>query len=360
MDFFNQDYFAAYYEKAEAELEIQKVPENTWNDNVHIFKDGFEKNGYKWATLDRAQKDCRYENGNDCIECLSGCPLDSKQSMPVTVLKKAIEAGTELLPETEILEIKHFDSYVEASAVDKMGNTYKFHSKKVVMAAGAIGNSLILQRSGLQKSLSKLGDHFFVHPQEMVIGVYDRNIDSFKGGFQALKSADEGFRRDGFKLENVFAPPASIAMLIPGFGDAHLSSMKKLRKFGFIEAAVRDTNPGKIKLKRNGRVSIDKTFNNEDYRRRDAGMKAINNIFNSTGATEIIPGQVSVGLHLIGGCIMGKTAKDSVVGEDFKVHGHKNLYISDSSSFPNAPGQNPSLSIMAMTLMASERICNDF
>jgi choline dehydrogenase-like flavoprotein len=57
---------------------------------------------------------------------------------------------------------------------------------------------------------------------------------------------------------------------------------------------------------------------------------------------------MSFGLHLMGGCTMGIDPKTSVVSPEFNVHGMKNLYICDSSIFPNAPGINPSLTIMAL------------
>jgi choline dehydrogenase-like flavoprotein len=61
--------------------------------------------GIPLAPLRRAQKDCRYEEGNCCIECLNGCRIGSKQSTPETVLKKALALGLELRADTEAVKI---------------------------------------------------------------------------------------------------------------------------------------------------------------------------------------------------------------------------------------------------------------
>jgi choline dehydrogenase-like flavoprotein len=126
-----------------------------------------------------------------------------------------------------------------------------------------------------------------------------------------------------------------------------------------IEVAVRDTNPGRIRVGKQGTPQVEKTLNHEDERRRDRGKEAIRNIFLSTGAREIVEGNVAIGLHLMGGCNMGTDAKRSVVAPDFRLHDHRRIYAADSSIFPNAPGINPSFTIMALSCQAADRILRD-
>jgi choline dehydrogenase-like flavoprotein len=82
-------------------------------------------------------------------------------------------------------------------------------------------------------------------------------------------------------------------------------------------------------------------------------------VFLSTGAKEIIDGDIAIGLHLMGGCGMGVDAERSVVSPEFHVHGSRAIYAADSSIFPSAPGINPSFTIMALSLMAADRIVRD-
>ncbi len=259
----------------------------------------------------------------------------------------------ELKPRFEVKRVESSGDEARVSGVGDDGVAHTYRARRLVLASGAIGNSQLLLASGFDKRLPTLGHNFYTHPQYMNLALYEDAVDAFKGPLQSYKSADPNFRRSGFKLENVFAPPVAIAMLIPGFGRIHQDYMKKIRRFACIEVAVRDTNPGRIKLKRNGDVVIDKTLNDEDKRRRDNGRDALRNIFYSTGATEIIEGNVAIGLHLQGGCNMGLNPSTSVTGPDFKLHGFDNIYTADSSIFPNAPGINPAFTIMALSIKAA-------
>lgn len=348
-----------WYERAAAQIRISKVPEQYANGNAAVFRDGFARNGYRCAPLVRAQRDCHFEDGNCCIECLMGCRIDSKQSMPVTLLRRARAAGLEVIARFEAQRVEQAPGEVTVSGVGADGATASHRGKILVLAAGAIGNSRLLLASGLDKRLPALGHNFYTHPQYMNLGVYDRPINAQHGPLQSYKSDDPGFRRNGFKLENVFGPPVAVAMLLPGFGAGHMRRMKQITHFACIEVAVRDTNPGRIRVGSRGNAVVEKRLNGEDERRRDRGMAAIRNIFLSTGAREIIEGNIAIGLHLMGGCNLGVDAARSVTSPEFHLHGLSNIYAGDSSIFPNAPGINPSFTIMALASMAGDRILKD-
>lgn len=355
ISFFSTGEMAPWYDKAEQDIEIQYIPEKYRNRNALIYKTGFEKNGYRYAPLRRAQKDCRYEEGNDCIVCLSGCPIDSKQSMPVTTLKRALAAGLKLIPEFEVTHIAAASGRVTVSGKTRKGEARSFQAGRLVLAAGAIGNSKLLLQSGFSERLPVLGTNFFTHPQFMNFGIFDEPVLSHRGPFQALKSDDPEFRKAGFKLENVYAPPIGIAMLLSGFGRQHQSYMKRMPYFACIEIAIRDTNPGRICVER-GRIIIHKHLNREDQSRYRRGITAVNNVFRAGGAKEIVNSQWAIGLHLMGGCGIGIDPARSVVDPRFRLHGHSNIFIADSSIFPNAPGINPSLTIMALAKIAAASI----
>ena len=358
VDFLSRDQLAPWYERAEQSLSLQEIPARYRNRNAEIFRQGFDNNGYRWAPLRRAQRDCHFEDGNDCIQCLWGCRIDSKQSTPVTVLRKALDRGLELIAQFEAIQVEARADEVAVSG-NANGQPQTHRAKRLVLAAGAIGNSRLLLRSGFGERLPALGHNFYTHPQYMNLGLYAEPINAHKGPLQSLKSADAGFRRSGFKLENVYGPPAALAMLVPGFGRKHLSYMKRVSHMACIEVAVRDTNPGRIKVKRNGAMTIEKSLNAEDAARRNRGLAAIRNIFLSTGAKEIVEGNIAIGLHLMGGCNMGTDASRSVVSPEFGLHGYSNIYAADSSVFPNAPGINPSLTIMAMSLKGADQILKE-
>jgi choline dehydrogenase-like flavoprotein len=359
VDFFKAETMATWYDAAEAEIAIQTIPGEYRNRNADVFEQGFQRLGYQLAPLRRAQKDCRYEAGNCCIECLNGCRIGSKQSTPETVLKKALELGLELQSETEALKIDTTANEVRVTCNRPDGSIRTYRARNLVLASGAVGNSRLLLNSGFGKGLPAVGHHFFCHPQYMNFGVYDQPVLSHLGAFQAFKSDDAGFRKSGFKLENVYAGPAAIALLLSGFGRQHQRAMERLSHFACIEVCTRDTQPGRIKVNRRGKAIIVKGRNREDLDRYHRGLAVIDEIFQTTGAKEVIHGSMGIGLHLMGGCGMGTDPERSVVNPEFRLHGCKNIYCADSSIFPNAPGINPSLTIMALSKKAAAQLKKD-
>ena len=63
-------------------------------------------------------------------------------------------------------------------------------------------------------------------------------------------------------------------------------------------------------------------------------------------------------MQLIGG--MGVDPDFSVVSPEFQMHENDDIFIADSSIFPNAPGINPSFTIMALSVMVADNIENSF
>lgn len=67
----------------------------------------------------------------------------------------------------------------------------------------------------------------------------------------------------------------------------------------------------------------------------------------------------------LGGIPMGKTAADSVVGLDFRVHGMGNLYVCDGSVYvcdgtvlSLSPASDPQVTIMALARLGAEAIAH--
>jgi cholesterol oxidase len=52
--------------------------------------------------------------------------------------------------------------------------------------------------------------------------------------------------------------------------------------------------------------------------------------------------------HPLGGCNMGRSAADGVVGHDGEVFGYRNLFVADGAIVPKAIGLNPSRTIGAL------------
>ena len=237
-----------------------------------------------------------------------------------------------------------------------LGVKTEIKARKIILSGGAFGTSQILLRSNFKKGYPALGRYFSTHPQFMFFGIYDEVINAHKNMFQSVASKDPSFRKRGFKLENVFAGPASIAMLYTGYGQDHLEYMKNYTKMTCAEVAIRDENQGEIMINKKGGLVINKNLTDQDTSRMKDGVGVLKQILAASGAKRVIESPLYFGLHLMGGCRMGTDALTSVVDPDFRIRERENIYVCDSSLYPNAPGINPALTIMALAHRLSEQL----
>ena len=344
-----------FYDELEKKVAIQSIEERYRNKNAQFFKKGFDLMGLHASPLRRAQTDCKFDHGSDCIACLGGCPRNSKQSSLVTSIIPALQKGLALMAECEVQNISSNNDQVEITAIQNQ-KQIKLTAHQCILAGGSFGNTKILFQSGLKQKSPALGTGFSCHPQLMSFGIYDEPIDAHKGPLQSYKSDDLTLRRAGYKFENVAAPPIGTSMLLPGWGLEHLQLMKKYRYLASIEVCTRDEPNGTISVGRSGKIKIHKPLTTQDHRKIKEGQNIIHEIFIKTGAKKVIISEQTFGLHLMGGCTIGVDAKKSVVNPEFELHEMKNVYCADSSIFPSAPGINPSFTIMALSLKLTKNL----
>ena len=354
VDFFSLEAMEPYYDKAEEKIALHTFVPAERNRNAQLFVKGCDALGYNWHYLRRAQSDCAFEKGNDCIGCLSGCHRDAKQSTMVVYVREGQKLGLTVQAQTEVDSVQPGDT-VKVFATSK-GQKVTFEAKNLILSGGAFGTTKIMYRSGFKSQLPALGKYFSTHPQFMFFGVYDEEVNAHKGMFQSVASKDPKFRARGFKLENVYAGPVSTAMLFHASGREHQEIMRKYRYMTCAEVAVRDENAGEIAVDKKGHLIIKKNLTDQDKFRMKDGTSVLKEILAASGAKRVIESPYYFGLHLMGGCRMGVDDKTSVVGPDYRVHGQKNIFVCDSSLNPNAPGINPGLTIMAQAHRLSEKL----
>ena len=355
IDYFNEKEMAPLYEKAESMIALHTFKAEERTRNAELFVKGCDACGYKWHFLRRAQKDCAFSKYNDCVACLGGCHRDSKQSTLVTYIRDAEKIGLKIMSNTTVEQIVPGGEGVELHVLHD-GNSTKLSAKKAILSGGAFGTTSILLKSGFKKRLPSIGRYFASHPQFMFFGLYDELINAHKGMFQSVASKDPRFRKKGFKLENVFAGPASVAMLYTGFGADHLDFMKHYNRMTCAEVAIRDENAGEIMIDKKGKLSIKKEMTRQDKTRMSDGVTVLKEILAASGAKRVVESPMYFGLHLMGGARIGTDSITSAVDPDFRLKNQKNIFVCDSSIFPNAPGINPALTIMALAHKLSQQL----
>ena len=66
------------------------------------------------------------------------------------------------------------------------------------------------------------------------------------------------------------------------------------------------------------------------------------------------------GWHHMGGTRMGNDEKTSVVDQNLKIHGSKNIYVIGSSVFPTGGHANPTFTIIQLTLRLKKHFSKNF
>lgn len=383
---------APWFERAEQRLNISPwaVPPNENND---ILRQGCEKLGYSWHVIPRNVAGC-WNLGY----CGVGCPTNAKQSMLITTIPAALNAGARLYQRARVRKLLISGDQVTGVLVDGMpeqghqptGVTLTVKARHVVLSGGAINTPGILLRSEVPDPHDRVGARTTIHPVNVSLGVYEREVGGWTGAPQSIYSdhfqwKDGAAGPMGFKLEVVPMLPAFIAGFLGNHGAAHAAEMRQLGHLNGMIALQRDgftedSPGGTVSLRDDGSPVLDYALDDSlaDALRRSfltmaeiqfaAGAKAVRP-FQLAGPTFASWAEAQAGIkafriekfrtlvgsaHLMGGCVMGEDPKQSVVNSQGDFHHLRNLSVMDGSLFPTSIGANPQLSIYGLvTRMAT-------
>lgn len=73
----------------------------------------------------------------------------------------------------------------------------------------------------------------------------------------------------------------------------------------------------------------------------------------------VVPNPPGYSIHEVGTCRMGDDPKRSVLNKWCQSHDHKNMFVVDGASFTSAGWQNPTMTILALSMRASEYLAGE-
>jgi len=76
-------------------------------------------------------------------------------------------------------------------------------------------------------------------------------------------------------------------------------------------------------------------------------------------STNAVPNPPGYSIHEVGTCRMGDNPRASVLNKWCQSHDHKNLFVVDGASFVSAGWQNPTMTILALSMRASEYLAGE-
>ncbi len=307
--------------------------------------------------------------------CNIGCAYGAKLSTLDSVLPWGQrEHGLEVLADVEVERIDR-DGDRAVRAVGRhttSGERVAIEADEIVIAAGAIGSSALLQRSAIGGDDVGQGLHFNINSP--LTADFPDAVDSFAGiQMSHAYRAAEGI--PGYLVETWFNPPATQALAMPGWFDRHFENMRRYRHMACSGVLVGTTTPGRVKASRNG-PEIEYTPSKADQGRVVEGLQVAGRIWLQAGAERVMPAtfawqeyrspasleqlprrvQDTGDLLLTSAHPQGGNALGAVVDENFRVRGLRNLYLCDASVFPSSVHVNPQLTVMGMAQYAAKRI----
>ena len=372
-----------------AENNAHLVEDGLINENNKLFVEGCRKLNYNIQQFPVNIKGCR---GSSL--CNLGCPNQAKQGTDRVQLPRAEKNGVEVVTRCQALTVgeKTLAVRVAAKPAGAKGDPspwepgdYQVDAKIVVLCAGAVNTPALLLRSGMARSLPRLGYGFTSHPAFIIAGEHSRPITNFVGhpkSYYVDQFAESGF----FVLETCMYFPFITAKSLGGFGAPHSAFMRAFPRLQMILVLACDEADGY------NRVGIDKADRPVVHYRfqpkavlglmggaftaaeilfaagavrvhmptaRDTTIEARDaaRLPEIAGAAEFQPGKVPVSAaHPQGGCGMGSGPSDSATDSYGRVHGLPWLFVADASLFPNSLEINPYVTIMALADRVAQRI----
>jgi choline dehydrogenase-like flavoprotein len=344
------------------------------------FRSGIEALG-----LDRAGDfDVVEANISDCLGsgyCNIGCPLGRKLSALDYTLPMAQSQhpdALKILSECSVERIiPRNGSAAEVECKLSDGRRLSVSANTVIVSAGALASSLILQRSSLGGPNAGRGLSFNLGAP--MTGEFDEKLDSFRGLQISHYLRTPG--DDGLILETWFNPVGAQSLFMPGWFRDHYRNMRHYDRMACTGSVVGTRPNGRVSLDWRGKMKLSYDPHPDDLKRLVAGLKLAGRIYLAAGATRVMPttfrflpfsthesldeldshvlDNTDIQLHSShpqGGNAISRNRTRGVIDPDFSVPNAPGVYVCDASVFPAAITVNPQLTVMALAEYAADRI----
>jgi hypothetical protein len=202
-----------------------------------------------------------------CGFCHLGCHYDTKQSTLVTYIHDALSdpsvdysAYCNCRADRITYENNNATG-VDGTFVDASGNEkfrIRINAKVVIVSAGAIASSNLLQKSRIGGK--NVGRGLALHPAPFVMGVFDELIHGNRGVPMSYTCHEfgvtNGVEKGGFLIESIFLPVFQMALAIPSIGLDHRKMMENYAYSTMAGIMTRDEPTGTVLMSYNGNPKV--------------------------------------------------------------------------------------------------------
>lgn len=366
------DTLSASFDAIERDLSVSPIPQV--NANNQILKRGIEALGWRGGLL--------HHNRVGCVGsgfCELGCAYNAKQNARKIMIPEALDRGGRLYTNVRALRIVHDGRPSAVIARAASGRTLTVRTRVVVLAGSAVGSAALAIASNLPDPHVQQGQSLRIHPGGVVAGVFDDNVDGWRGIPQSWECTEHLDVREGSNkrvwITTAFAHPIGTAVTLPGFGAGHMSAMRSYRKLAVLTAMVHDETAGRVYLE-GERARLRYKMIPSDRAQLALGLQACARILLAAGAREVVvpgipprvirtPADIAsidaarvplTAVHPMGTMRMADDPARGVVRATGEHHHARSVFVADGSLFPTSIGGPPQISIYAFALHVSPHI----
>jgi choline dehydrogenase-like flavoprotein len=374
------DVLRPIFDEVEEFLNISPEEDRYQGRHNLLMRDACAATGWRGHAIRRNSRGC-----HGCGRCILGCPEGAKLSMDRTYVPAFLDLGGELLTGVRVEQVMVSRGRavgVRGRAIDpvtmRRGRRVEVRAKAVVLACGTVGTPAVLAESGLGGGM--VGRNLVNHVATGMLGFFDQEVRAWDGVNQGY--CCDHFRKDGFIVEVFWAPLDLMTIRVPGFGMAHKQRMARMGHVAGWGAMIRATSKGRVWARPGKAPAIFYWMNKRDGALMQRAMKATADLLFAGGAKMVTPGIHGVpteltdpgqtrliaeanlgsqafnpiGNHPMGTCRMSERKGRGVVDSHGESHQVERLFVADASVFPDAPGVNPQVSIMALAAHCADYV----
>lgn len=313
-------------------------------------------------------------------ECVIGCNQGAKNSLDLTYLAVAENAGATAVTDAEVTRIEPRDGgYVVTTTTpsDAASPLRTWSAPRVVLAAGAVGTTELLLRSRdvygtLPRLSSQLGAGFSGNGDFLTLAELKTPQADMTTGptitTSTIVDVSEGRRSVWYQVQDG-AFPRAIHDLLDAVMPAtrarawwrrRRSAIHDRRRIFTVLAMGHDSGNGTLRLNRFGSVTLDwrNRWQSHLYRSQRRIGPLLERLL---GARLYNPFTWSLlrrttTVHPLGGVRSGESPEVAVVDEVGEVHGYPGLFVMDGAVLPASTGVNPSATILAVAERSVETL----
>ena len=382
-----------WYTKAEDKLGVTRTGGREGLpgcNNYLVFEKGAKALGYKEVHTGRmAINSAAYDGRAACQQtgfCFQGCKWGAKWSSAYTDIPRGEATGNlEVRERAHVARILHNDQgkVTGVEYFDQDGQLQMQQARIVCVAGNSYESPRLLLNSassmfpdGLANSSGQVGRNYMRHMTGSVYATFEQPVSMWRGTTMAGIIQDESIHDPsrgfvgGYEMETLaLGLPFMAAFLDPGaWGREFTTALDAYENMAGMWLVGEDMPQADNRITLNSDVKdqwglpvVNVHFSDHpnDIAMRDHAYRQGSAVYDAVGATRTFPTPPYPSTHNLGTNRMSDNPSEGVVNRWGQTHDIGNLFVSDGSQFTTGAAENPTLTIVALTIRQADHIARE-